>query len=133
MKNKNTLIIVFVLLAVIGFFIGMYVGFSEKPEVGAKTVYIEVMDAAKSVDEYTVQTDAEYLRQVMDEAEGLTYGGAEAEYGIMVDTVNGVRADYTLDGAYWSFYVNGEYCSNGIDTQSVADGDVFRIEYTVAE
>ena len=133
MKNKKTLIIVFVLLAVIGFFLGLYAGFSEKPEVGAKTVYIEVVDAAQSVDEYTVQTDAEYLRQVMDEADGLTYGGAEGEYGIMVDTINGVRADYTLDGAYWSFYVNGEYCNYGIDTQPVADGDVFKIEYTFAE
>jgi len=80
-----------------------------------------------------VQTDAEYLRQVMDEAEGLTYGGADSEYGIMIDSINGVRADYTLDGAYWSFYVNGEYCNYGIDTQPVADGDVFKIEYTLAE
>ncbi|MBE6991812.1 MAG: DUF4430 domain-containing protein [Ruminococcaceae bacterium] len=133
MKNKKTLIVVFVLIAVIGFFAGLYAGFSEKPEVGAKTVYIEVVDAAESVKEYTVQTDAEYLRQVMDEAEGLTYGGADSEYGIMIDSINGVRADYTLDGAYWSFYVNGEYCNYGIDTQPVADGDVFKIEYTLAE
>ena len=133
MKNKKILIIVFVLLAVIGFFAGLYAGFSEQPEVGAKTVYIEVVDAAESVKEYTVQTDAEYLRQVMDEAEGLTYGGADSEYGVMVDTINGVRADYTLDGAYWAFYVNGDYCNYGIDTQPVADGDVFKIEYTLAE
>ena len=133
MKNKSTIIIAVAIVAVIAIFVGAYSAFSEKPEVGAKTVYIEVVDAAQSVDEYTVQTDAEFLRQVMDEAEGLTYGGAESEYGLMVDTVNGVRADYTLDGAYWSFYVNGEYCNYGIDTQPVADGDVFSIEYTLAE
>lgn len=133
MKNKKTIIIAVAIVAVIAIFAGVYMSFSEKPEVGAKTVYIEVVDAAESVKEYTVQTDAEFLRQVMDEAEGLTYGGADSEYGIMVDTINGVRADYTLDGAYWSFYVNGEYCNYGIDTQPVADGDVFSIEYTLAE
>lgn len=133
MKNKKTIIIALAIVAVIAIFAGVYMSFSEKPEVGAKTVYIEVVDAAESVDEYTVQTDAEFLRQVMDEADGLTYGGSESEYGMMVDTVNGVRADYTLDGAYWSFYVNGEYCNYGIDTQPVADGDVFSIEYTLAE
>ena len=51
----------------------------------------------------------------------------------MVDTVNGVRADYTLDGAYWSFLVNGEYSSYGIDTQPIEDGDTFSIVYTLAE
>lgn len=133
MKNKSTIIVAVAIVAVIAIFVGAYMSFSEKPEVGAKTVYIEVVDAAQSVDEYTVQTNAEFLRQVMDEAEGLTYGGADSEYGIMIDTINGVRADYTLDGAYWSFYVNGEYCNYGIDTQPVADGDVFKIEYTLAE
>ena len=51
---------------------------------------------------------------------------------MMVDTVNGVRADYEADGAYWSFCVNGEYCNYGIDTQPVEDGDVFSIVYTSA-
>ncbi len=133
MKNKKTIIIAVAVLVVIGIFAGLYVGFSEKPQAGAKTVYIEVVDAAASVDEYTVQTDAEYLRQVMDEADGLTYGGTESDYGMMVDTVNGYRADYTLDGAYWAFYVNDEYCNYGIDTQPVANGDIFQIVYTLAE
>ena len=66
----------------------------------------------------------------MEEADGLTFSGAESEYGMMVDTVNGDLADYTADGAYWGFYVNGEYCNNGIDTQPVEDGDVFGIVYT---
>ena len=80
-----------------------------------------------------MKTDAEYLRQAMEEADGLTFSGAESEYGMMVDTVNGERADYSLDGAYWSFYVNGEYCNYGIDTQPVLDGDAFAITYTLAQ
>jgi len=52
---------------------------------------------------------------------------------MMVDTINGLRADYTADKAYWSFYINGEYCNFGIDQQPIADGDQFKIEYTAAE
>ena len=73
---------------------------------------------------YELKTDAKYLKEAMDEAEGLEYSGTEGQYGLMIDTVNGVRADYTLDGAYWSFYVNDEYCNYGISEQPIEDGDV---------
>jgi len=66
----------------------------------------------------------------MEEADGLTFDGDEGEYGMMVMTVNGETADYNVDQSYWSFYVNGEYCNYGIDTQPVADGDAFKIVYT---
>ena len=48
----------------------------------------------------------------------------------MVVEINGVTADYNVDQSYWAFYVNDEYCNYGVDSQPVADGDVFRIEYT---
>jgi hypothetical protein len=38
-----------------------------------------------------------------------------------------------LDGAYWSFNVNGEYCNYGVSEQPVEDGDAFEIVYTKAE
>jgi len=66
----------------------------------------------------------------MDEAEGLTYSGTEGAYGLMIDTVNGETADYSVDASYWSFNVNGEYCNYGIDQQPVNDGDAFSIVYT---
>ena len=44
--------------------------------------------------------------------------------------VNGLVADYEKSKVYWSFYVNGEYCTNGVDTQKINDGDVFKIVYT---
>lgn len=105
--------------------------FREKPQEGSKQITIEVVSKAQETERYEVKTDAEYLRQAMEETEGLTFSGSESEYGMMVDTVNDETADYTKEGAYWSFYANGEYCNNGIDTQPVADGDTFRICYTV--
>ena len=67
----------------------------------------------------------------MEEADGLEFTGTESEYGMMVETVNNVYADYTAEGAYWSFFINDEYCNYGIDTQPIMDGDAFKIVYTV--
>lgn len=120
------------LVAVFGL---VYAKFSEKPVAGEKAITIEVVDDTAASTVYELNTDAEFLRQAMEEAEaqGLTFSGAESEYGLMVDTVNGIRADYTLDGAYWSFNLNGTYCNYGIDAQPVTDGDAFSIVYTPAE
>lgn len=118
------LVAVFVILAVV------YSVFGAKPVAGSKSVTIEVVNKAAQSTVYEVDTDAEYLRQAMEEADGLTFSGTESEYGMMVDTVNGETADYSVDGSYWSFYVNEEYCNYGIDSQPVLDGDAFSIVYT---
>ncbi|MCM1188686.1 MAG: DUF4430 domain-containing protein [bacterium] len=134
MENKKKIVAGVVgLAALVLVFAGIYFMFREKPVAGAKSITIEVVNQSSETENYKVDTDAEYLRQAMEEADGLTFSGTESEYGMMVDTVNGVRADYTLDGAYWSFYINGEYCNYGIDTQPVADGDAFSIIYTPAQ
>ena len=63
----------------------------------------------------------------------LTVEGADGDYGLYIDTVNGLTADYAVDGAYWSIYVNGEYGNYSADQQPVADGDVYGLVYTVYE
>lgn len=134
MKNnrKNIIIGVAALAAVVAVFAGIYFIFGAKPVAGSKSITIDVVNDKQERTTYELNTDAEYLRQAMEEAEGLTFSGAESEYGMMVDTVNGVKADYNENGAYWGFYVNGDYCNYGIDDQPVLDGDAFSIEYTVA-
>lgn len=49
---------------------------------------------------------------------------------MMVETVNGVTADWNVDQSYWAFYVNGEYCNYGIEEQPVANNDTFQIVYS---
>lgn len=128
-KKIIGVVVVLLLAAVLGV---MYFLFREKPVEGSKNITIEVVNSAAESKIYELTTDAEFLRQAMEEAEGLTFEGDETEYGLNISTVNGERADFTLDGAYWGFYVNGEYCNYGIDTQPVIDGDAFKIEYTPA-
>lgn len=133
-KNSRRMLIgVAALIAAVVALAVIYCVFREKPVEGAKSIVIEVTGKSGETKDYRLRTDAEFLRQAMEEAEGLEFSGQESDYGTMVDTVNGETADYAADGAYWGFYVNGDYCNYGIDTQPVEDGDVFGIVYTINE
>ncbi len=122
------------IVAAIAILLGIvYFVFVPKPAQGAKTITIEVIDNEQKSIVYELNTDAQYLREAMDEAadKGFTYSGSESEeYGIMIETINGVTADFNADGAYWSIYVNGEYGNYGADFQVVTDKDAFQFVYT---
>lgn len=126
-SKKGVIAAVIILAVVVAAMAVIYMFMKPGTQSGSKTVTIQVIDSAGETASYTVRTDAQYLDQAMDEAQGLSY---ETDEGGMVITVNGETADYTADQAYWAFYVNGEYCGYGITQQPVADGDVFSIEYT---
>lgn len=129
--NKKSVIssIIFIVVLLAVFLIALS-ALKPQSSKGEKTVTVNVVNSEGKTEEYVVKTDALYLRQVMDEAKGLTYDGVEDSSGFMVLTVNGETADWSVDQSYWGFYINGEYCNYGIDNQPVADGDVFTIEYT---
>ena len=118
------------LVALVAAFIIIWFNFREKPVEGSKEVTIEVVDSKGKSTVYELKTDVLYLKEAMDEAKGLEYSGTESQYGLMIEVVNGETAIYTENGAYWSFYVNGEYCNYGIETQPLEDGDEFQIVYT---
>ena len=64
--------------------------------------------------------------------EGFEYAETQNGFGPMVTSVNGEKAVYEEDGAYWGFYINGNYCNYGISDQPVNDKDKFTIAYTKA-
>ena len=134
-KKKKIVSVVAAVVVLIAVMAGLYLKFGPKTQEGAKTVSIEVVDDKGESAKYEVHTDAEYLADVMKEAEeeGLTFHGTEGEFGLTVDTVNGLEADFNTGAAYWAFYVNGEYCNYGPDQQPVADGDAFKIAYEIWE
>ena len=131
MKSKKILAVTLVAVLVAALAL-VYVAYSEKTVEGMKSVTIEVVMADETSTVYEVSTDGEYLIDAMNEADGLTFAGEDGIYGLSISSVNGVRADYTLDGAYWAFYVGGEYCNYGVSEQPIEDGDSFSIVYTVA-
>lgn len=130
-NNKKIVIGIVVLVILVAALLIIYNVAKPKATQGAKTVTIEVVDDQGASTSYELHTDAEYLRQAMEEADGLTFEGTESEYGMMVSTVNGVTADFSENGSYWAFYSGDDYCEYGIDTQPINDGGTYRIVYTI--
>lgn len=128
--NKKLIVAIAAILALAAVLTGVYFLFREKPVEGSKNITIEVVDSKGASTVYKLKTDAQFLRQAIEETEGLEVIGTESDYGLMVSTVNGETADFSVDASYWGFYVNGEYCNYGIDTQPVEDGDAFQIIYS---
>ena len=104
------------------------------PMVGSKTITIDVVYKDGSEDSYHVTTEAQYLKEAVDDIPELTIEGTTTEeYGLMMITVNGVRADYTQDGAYWALLLDHEPCNYGITMQPIKDGENYSIVYTPAD
>ncbi|SHJ07253.1 DUF4430 domain-containing protein [Pseudobutyrivibrio xylanivorans] len=137
-KSTKKIIIGLVILAVlIGGFLLCYNKFAAKGTVGEKAIVIEVVDSNGISSEYDVNTDAEYLKDAMDELaasdSSFSFSGQEGDYGLMVEVINGEQAIYAEDNAYWALYVNGEYGQYGVTEQPVGDGDTYTWKYESAE
>lgn len=132
-SNKKTLLGLGILVIILALLAGAYLLFSPKPTIGAKSITIEVIDNQSNSNIYTINTDAQYLSEVMDEAtsEGFSYDGEVGDYGLTIYSINNIVADFNVDSAYWSIMVNGEYGQYGADSQIVTDGDAFQFIYTV--
>lgn len=51
--------------------------------------------------------------------------GDESQYGLYVKVVNGITADYDVDGTYWAFYINGAYAMSGVDSTEIVAGETY--------
>lgn len=131
MGTNKILIGILILAVCIGIFAGIYSFFGPKALEGSKTITLSVVDNNGSEKTYEVKTDAQFLREVFDEVDGLTVKGTDGDYGLYIDTVNGLTADFDADGAYWSIYVNGEVGQLGADLQPVTDGEHYSLVYEV--
>lgn len=130
--SKGAIIAICALVAVIAVVAVIWAVASPKATKGAKSITLTVVDNNGAEKAYKANTDAEYLSQVFDEIKGLTVEGTKSEYGLYIETVNGLTADYSIDSSYWAIYVNGEYGSYGADSQPVADGDSYALKYEIS-
>lgn len=134
--RKKIIIGAVILVVLLAAFAVIYVVFGPKAAQGSKEYILKVVDDNGETTEYTGHTDAEYLRGALEELEksdDLTIEGEESDYGLFIDTVNGVTADYSKDKAYWALYVNGEYGNYGVDSQLVTDGDTYSLVYEIVK
>lgn len=134
--RKKIIIGAVILVVLLAAFAVIYVVFGPKAAQGSKEYILKVVDDNGETTEYTGHTDAEYLRGALEElekADDLTIEGEESDYGLFIDTINGVTADYSKDKAYWALYVNGEYGNYGVDLQPLTDGDIYSLVYEIVK
>ncbi len=127
--KKNILLVCLLLAAAAVLALVFHFASAKNVQKGSKECSLTVTDDSGTSKTYECSTNAEYLRQLMDElsaeqTQEFSYEGSEGQYGLFINTVNGLTADYDKDHAYWAIYVDGEYAQNGADTQPVNDGDV---------
>lgn len=96
-----------------------------------KSYSLEVIDKDKKVKQYEGKTKGKYLIDIMNELSeqgDFSYWGEDSVYGIYVKEINGIKTE-DMNKAYWAFYVNDKYCRYGVSSQTVSDGDEFKIVY----
>ena len=100
-------------------------------EVGeGETQFKLVIANGVDVINVTVNTDEKILADAL--VANNIVSGTEGEYGLMVDTVNGVKVDYDKDGAYWAFYIDGEFAQTGVSSTEIVAGAEYKFEVTKA-
>ncbi len=97
---------------------------------GEKSFVFKVVDIDGTEKSFDVTTNAATVGEALIEEKLIS--GSESEYGLMVDTVNGIKYDYNTDGCYWAFYINGEYAMTGVDSTEITDGTEYSFVATKA-
>ena len=116
------------LLALAGLFVFLYVRFRPGKTEGQKTITVTVTHSDGSSKSDTITTDADTLREACEGT--LSLEGEEGMYGLYVKVVDGERADYDEDYAYWAIYDCGSYSDYGVDSLMIVDGGEYEFVYT---
>ncbi len=101
-----------------------------KPDIheGTKEITLEVVIPEEETKDFTIKTDAEYLRQALEEANLIK--GTDGDYGLYITEVNGRVANDTKQ-EWWCITKENAQVNNGVDTIPIADGDKYEITLMV--
>ena len=129
MKNKKMILIAVAVVAVAALMLGVFLATRPETVQGAKTVTVTVVHKDGSEKVFTCHTDAEYLGTVLVDENIVVanYG----EFGLYFDTADGETADWNVDGGWWQVFVGEEAAITGADQIVIADGDTFKLVYTL--
>ena len=81
---------------------------------------LSVADKEQNRTDYEIHTNQETVGAALLEL-GLI-AGEEGPYGLYVTTVGGITLDFSTDGSYWAFYIDGEYAVSGVDSTPITPG-----------
>jgi len=128
MSKKKSVIAVVILLVLILAAVSVYIIFSPKSVEGEKNISFEVYHSDGTVNQFSINTDAENLRGALEQ-EGLI-SGDESEYGLYVTVVDGETAD-SSQNQWWCFSKSGEMLMTGVDDTVIADGEHYEAVISV--
>lgn len=128
MKNKKMILAVVVLALVVAAMAGVYL--STRPEAveGSKQVTVRIIHKDGTEKNLEYNTDLEYLADLLKEKELVT-GYESEEYGFTIESVDGVTADWAVDGAYWALYEGEEYATTSAAGIILTDGGLYKLVY----
>lgn len=129
MKNKKMILIAVALIACVAVMLGIYMATRPETVAGSKTITVTVVHKDGSEKVFTCQTEEEKLGPVLV-AEGIVEA-AYGEFGLYFNTADGETADYSVDGGWWQIFVGEESAVDGADKIVIADGDTFKLVYTI--
>ena len=92
------------------------------------TFTVVVADLEGNETPFEITTDKAIVGEALLE-EGLIEGD-QGDYGLYINTVNGITADWDKDQTYWAFYINGEYATTGIDGTEITAGTTYGLTLT---
>jgi hypothetical protein len=90
---------------------------------GATVFYFNVVDKDGNETKFEIHTDKTTVGDALLEL-GLIEGDM-GDYGLYVKKVNGITADYDVDGTYWAFYVGNDYGMTGVDLTEIEAGATY--------
>ncbi len=93
---------------------------------GSKSFTFKVVDGDGNEVSCEIKTDKTVVGDALLEHELIA--GEDGAYGLYIKNVNGITADYDVDGSYWAFYIDGEYAMTGVDTTEIVEGSVYMLK-----
>lgn len=130
-QTRNTrrpvLIAAIALIVVAAVFLTVYLLYTQQPVAGAKTLTVKIIHGDESSRELSIRTDAEFLRQALEEQALIS--GDESEFGLFIKTVDGETADESLQ-QWWCITKGGGQLMTGADSTPVQDGEQYELTLT---
>ena len=122
--NKKTAIAVAALALAAALMLGLWYFTRPQSQAGEKTIVVQVVHGDQSTKDFTCQTDADTLGEVLVE-EKLAQG-EEGPTGLFVTVVDGEEAQDSLRQR-WCVTKDGEMLNTGVSSTPIADGDHFEL------
>ena len=129
MKNKKMIVIAVALLTCVAAMLGIFLGTRPETVTGIKTITVTVVHKDGSEKVFTCPTEEEFLGKVLVNENIVV--GSYGEFGLYFDTADGEKADWNVDNGWWQVFIGEEAAITGADQIPIADGDTFKLVYTI--